>query len=195
MARYCFARKIQMPHQNLKKFTYSILWVMDLIKSIKNSAGEKIMKLKQILCLLFIATALFTTCSNSSSSSSSDDPVSQEQTQQTGCASNSDCPEGYLCNSYGECVPIRKANGEACTSNSECLSGTCANGRCVELPHGCIAIDENENCLRCTDGYYMDSSRRCVALPNHCMSGDADGNCLACAEGYTLIDGRCEASF
>lgn len=160
------------------------------------------MKKKFKICLqglsaLILAAAIsFAACSGSSSSSDdAEPPSSQEQTQQTGCASNSDCPEGYLCNSYGECVPIRKANGEACTSNSECLSGTCANGRCVELPHGCIAIDENENCLRCADGYYMDSSRRCVALPANCMSGDEDGNCLRCEARYTLIDGRCEASF
>ena len=170
LARYCFARKIQMPHQNLKKFTYSILWVMDLIKSIKNSAGEKIMKIKQILCLLFIATALFTTCSNSSSSSSSDDSVSQETTpQQTqpqvaGCASNADCPRGTRCS------PV--------------------TGQCESIIQGCTDYDENERCIAC-HGRYSLYNGRCIINVANCIDGDNDGNCIRCLEGYRVSNGEC----
>lgn len=138
---------------------------INLIKPIKNSAGEMIMKLTSILCLLFITTALFTTCSNSSSSSSSDDSVSQEtppqqtQPQVAGCASNADCPRGTRCSTV--------------------------TGQCESIIQGCADYDENERCITCQSGYRL-SNGRCIALPNHCIDGDNDGNCTRCEQGYTL---------
>lgn len=138
---------------------------MDLIKSIKNSAGEKIMKLKQILCLFFIATALFTTCSNSSSSSSSDDPVSQETPPQVfGCSSNADCPRGTRCSTV--------------------------TGQCESIIQGCTDYDENERCIAC-HGRYMFYNGRCIINVANCIDGDNDGNCIRCLEGYSVSNGEC----
>ena len=129
---------------------------MDLIKSIKNSAGEKIMKIKQILCLLFIATALFTTCSNSSSSSSSDDSVSQETPPQVfGCSSNADCPEGTTCtaNSICEQTPNTPAceDGEVMCVDNGNEAWQCINGEwnITECAYGCV-IHSNGN-VACAD--------------------------------------------
>lgn len=138
---------------------------MDLIKSIKNSAGEKIMKLKQILCLLFIATALFTTCSNSSSSSSSDDSGSQETPPQVfGCSSDADCPRGTRCSSV--------------------------TGQCESIIQGCTDYDENERCIAC-HGRYMFDNGRCKINVENCIDGDNDGNCIRCVEGYRVSNGEC----
>lgn len=138
---------------------------MDLIKSIKNSAGEKIMKIKQNLCLLFIATALFTTCSNSSSSSSSDDSGSQETTPQVfGCSSNADCPRGTRCSSV--------------------------TGQCESIIQGCTDYDENERCIAC-HGRYSLYNGRCKINVENCIDGDNDGNCIRCVEGYRVSNGEC----
>ena len=124
------------------------------------------MKKKFKICLqglsaLILAAAIsFAACSGSSSSSDdAEPPSSQGQTQQTGCASNSDCPEGYVCNSYGECV--REVIENWCEQDSDCPS----SGRCIEhrcLYQGCISLDEDGRCVQCAEGYILDGGD-CVA--------------------------------
>ncbi|MCR5319539.1 MAG: hypothetical protein K6E22_15090 [Treponema sp.] len=136
---------------------------------------KKLKVLAILLPLLSLLTVLIfiAACSNSSSGGSDEvavaasEPVSnsgQEEAQEPGCSSDSDCPEGYLCNSYGECVP-NPSYFVACTSNDDCPSGYWCTGdgakRC--LPIGCREVDENGNCTRCADGYIMDGNRNCVA--------------------------------
>lgn len=113
--------------------------------------------LSLLTVLIFIAA-----CSNSSSGGSDEaavaasEPASnsgQEEAQEPGCSSDSDCPEGYLCNSYGECVPD-PSYFVACSEDSNCPSGYwCVGQRC--LPIGCLAVDEDGNCRMCADNYEL----------------------------------------
>lgn len=113
---------------------------------------KKLKVLAILLPLLSLLTVLIfiAACSNSSSGGSDEVAVAASE---PGCSSDSPCPEGYLCNSYGECVPD-PSYFVACSDDSNCPSGYwCVGQRC--LPRGCIEVYENGNCRMCADGYEL----------------------------------------
>lgn len=117
---------------------------------------KKLKVLAILLPLLSLLTVLIfiAACSNSSSGGSDEVAVAASE---PGCSSDSDCPEGYLCNSYGECVPD-PGYFVACTADDDCPSGYWCTGdagsrRC--LPIGCLEVDEDGNCTGCADNYEL----------------------------------------
>ena len=52
----------------------------------------------------------------------------------------------------------------------------------------CLTFSEQEVCLKCKDGYYMNKNTdMCMELPPFCVKAGIDGKCSLCKEGYNLL--------
>lgn len=157
---------------------------------------KKLKVLAILLPLLSLLTVLIfiAACSNSSSGGSDEVAVAASE---PGCSSDSDCPEGYLCNSYGECVPDPDS-ASACSINSDCPSGyICSAGNCVPDPNLVPACTNGAK--KCVGNTVMICDAGTWRIGGVCEYGCAEGGCLTaraplgadCASDDDCISGYC----
>ncbi|CAG9329821.1 unnamed protein product [Blepharisma stoltei] len=119
------------------------------------------------------------------------------------CADNelfcTSCKPGFLAAYYGECVESSLLNCEIAqgsTSCTLCLSGyyindqqTCSS--CEDNSAGCVACSESSTCLKCSQGYWLDSlsCSPCSSIPN-CQACDNGTICTKCQATYLLNENK-----
>jgi len=118
-----------------------------------------------------------------------------------------ECSKGYVFKGLltGKvCVPTSDycktydATWGNCTS---CFKGyDLVDGNCVFSPSntakpsdlGCAKWDwDNQICLACSKGFYLNSNKICTAYSTQCKTISNSGLCISCFKGYDLVDGDC----
>ena len=109
------------------------------------------------------------------------------------CYANIDCPDGYICNASGACVPEPDLP-DTCIDDTACLDGYCNNpddgpsGLCVDTGI-CTSPDD---CIFFGPGLTCDERGICVPDEGPCPDGEC--GCVddtECADTQLCIESRC----
>lgn len=100
-------------------------------------------------------------------------------------------PTSDFCKTYD----TTSGNCTSCFKGYDLVEGNCvfsSSNTAKPSDLGCAKWDwDNQICLACSKGYYLNSNRICTAYSSQCKTISNSGLCISCFKGYDLIDGNC----
>lgn len=106
------------------------------------------------------------------------------------------CYSGYFLK-LSVCSPLNPLCKTYNLTNGNCLSCypgyTLTVGLCsiaISDPN-CLSLSGNGGCLKCSKGFFLNTTGKCQQMNPLCKNSDSNGLCLDCYPGYTFTSGTC----
>lgn len=126
------------------------------------------------------------------------DPITGDCIESPDCESDEDCPDCFVCDQFGNCVPKQCPDGQVCDPSDGKCKTPCEDG--TDCPNGEGCDPDTGFCEECADqdcstpdcakllGCECDGSDNCVDIDN--CTGDCN-NSFDCGPGCVCHEGQC----